>query len=314
MDPEIVQPRFLDAQRNVAVNLHCLICEYNLRTLPVVGICPECGSPVARSLAPSLLHLQEPKRLAAIAGGLTWALLVFVNGILLSPSFMGGVAYCYSRFGATSATEPDSPFLIHLGKLIAFDRAVSLILASGFVLALRRMNSKSANGPATGVQIGAWRLLRASGILLVIVAAAGLIAGSIFALKPRIEILCATVVFMQVYAMLMRCVLPFFVLHGLFELLRASRYRRLPDVVSCAYMGVMIAGGLLLLESTMITVSEFLEGPRPLTDLARDVLLYAYPITNCAAIPVIICGVIGTLLARGAIRHAEREARALRES
>ena len=55
----------LDATGRVAGDLKCVQCAYNLRTLAADGTCPECGQPVALTLAGYLPVLDETGRVAA---------------------------------------------------------------------------------------------------------------------------------------------------------------------------------------------------------------------------------------------------------
>lgn len=57
----------------------CVACSYNLRGLPVLGICPECGHPVMDSLRGILLEFASRDYLAKVGSGLSLVL----NGILL---------------------------------------------------------------------------------------------------------------------------------------------------------------------------------------------------------------------------------------
>ncbi|HRJ50050.1 MAG TPA: hypothetical protein PKU91_05935, partial [Phycisphaerales bacterium] len=57
----------------------CVACSYNLRGLPVLGLCPECGRPVMDSLRGILLEFASRDYVAKVGSGL-WLVL---NGILL---------------------------------------------------------------------------------------------------------------------------------------------------------------------------------------------------------------------------------------
>jgi hypothetical protein len=53
--PEFVDATRLDDAGCVEDDALCVYCDYNLRTLPVGGLCPECGKPVAESVRSGLL-------------------------------------------------------------------------------------------------------------------------------------------------------------------------------------------------------------------------------------------------------------------
>lgn len=57
--PAHVKRTLLDADGRVFVDLACVNCDYNLRTLAESGACPECGSPVAKSVG---YYLRQPVR------------------------------------------------------------------------------------------------------------------------------------------------------------------------------------------------------------------------------------------------------------
>lgn len=57
----------------------CFRCSYNLRGLPIAGVCPECGTPVQDSLRGILLQFASAEYLSTIHSGLS----LILNGILL---------------------------------------------------------------------------------------------------------------------------------------------------------------------------------------------------------------------------------------
>ena len=70
----------LDAAGNVAVDVACRRCGYNLRTLPSVGKCPECGTAVGRSLHGDLLQFSDPEWVEKLAGGMNWIVASIIIG------------------------------------------------------------------------------------------------------------------------------------------------------------------------------------------------------------------------------------------
>lgn len=65
-------PLPLDAQARLATDLPCIACGYNLRAADPAGNCPECGTPLDRSLRPDLLLMADPLWLRRILSGLNW--------------------------------------------------------------------------------------------------------------------------------------------------------------------------------------------------------------------------------------------------
>ncbi len=64
----------------VEIDRPCFKCSYNLKGLPIMGVCPECGMPVQDSLKGILLRFASPEYLATIRSGLS----LILNGIILS--------------------------------------------------------------------------------------------------------------------------------------------------------------------------------------------------------------------------------------
>jgi hypothetical protein len=62
----------------VVVDVACRRCEYNLRGLPAAGLCPECATPVGRSISGDLLRFSDPEWVAKLAKGaslILWGIL-----------------------------------------------------------------------------------------------------------------------------------------------------------------------------------------------------------------------------------------------
>src|SRR5258706_9556058 len=72
-------------------NLPCLRCGYNLRTLSIDARCPECATPIASSLDPTLLRYADPSWTHALGqalGLMIFSLLVQVAYLLVLLVFM----------------------------------------------------------------------------------------------------------------------------------------------------------------------------------------------------------------------------------
>jgi hypothetical protein len=78
--PEQAPPPANAPAPHLDFDLACTHCEYNLRTLPVDGLCPECGRPIGETLAVDVLFSlesrQEMARAAEMVGVFTLALLI----------------------------------------------------------------------------------------------------------------------------------------------------------------------------------------------------------------------------------------------
>jgi hypothetical protein len=70
----------------VTADIPCRKCAYNLRTLSVAGACPECGTPVGRSIHGDLLRYSDPEWVRKLARGASLILLgitIIVGGAIL---------------------------------------------------------------------------------------------------------------------------------------------------------------------------------------------------------------------------------------
>lgn len=85
----------------VSFDLPCLGCRYNLRTLGVEGICPECALPVRRTLEHGWLIFADSTWLRRVRGGLSTMLLT----LLVWPVGIAIIVF-YAVFSAGG--EPDA--------------------------------------------------------------------------------------------------------------------------------------------------------------------------------------------------------------
>jgi len=67
--------------------LPCVSCGYDLRGLAIEGSCPECGTPIERSLRGDLLRFSDPRWVTAVAHGMGWLIFAVVLTILLGVVF-----------------------------------------------------------------------------------------------------------------------------------------------------------------------------------------------------------------------------------
>lgn len=106
----------------------CFRCSYNLRGLPIAGVCPECGTPVQDSLRGILLQFASAKYLSTIHSGLSLILngillmvLLFVVSVFMGVRLVGGnyrlaiaglqiIASVMMLLGYWKYTEPDPGF------------------------------------------------------------------------------------------------------------------------------------------------------------------------------------------------------------
>lgn len=94
--PPIVQPPqdkvppipsfevLLDGAGRLNQDLACRQCGYNLRGLAIAGTCPECQTPIGKSVRPDLLRFAEPRWVERLALGMTLILVAMGIGVVLS--------------------------------------------------------------------------------------------------------------------------------------------------------------------------------------------------------------------------------------
>jgi hypothetical protein len=79
----------------IGFDLPCRRCSYNLRGLLAVGLCPECGTPVGRSLQGDLLRFADPNWVERLARGgrlVMIGLTLVVLGMFIFSALIGALA------------------------------------------------------------------------------------------------------------------------------------------------------------------------------------------------------------------------------
>jgi hypothetical protein len=120
----------------------CRRCGYNLRGLPHAGLCPECATPVALSVASNLLRHADPEWLAKLVLGLRvtfWGgaigLMAFLSrsclvGRGLASALIDSAAGLALVYGAWLITAPD-PAAIDHDRYVAARKVTRVALAIG---------------------------------------------------------------------------------------------------------------------------------------------------------------------------------------
>jgi len=101
----------LDDDGRITINVACVNCGYNLRTLLASGVCPECAAPVAHSAHGYFLSFAPPDWVRRLARGvllLIIAMGLLIGGAVLLPTIMAGLVF---------RTSPGPPSLSALGAM-----------------------------------------------------------------------------------------------------------------------------------------------------------------------------------------------------
>ena len=73
----------LDEHAAIAADAPCIHCRYNLRGLDPQTKCPECGTPVLKSISAPLLRCEDPDWLRSISFGFTLVAVATVGAPVL---------------------------------------------------------------------------------------------------------------------------------------------------------------------------------------------------------------------------------------
>ncbi|MBN2563915.1 MAG: hypothetical protein JXQ75_23620 [Phycisphaerae bacterium] len=104
-------------------DLPCFFCGYNLRSLALDGVCPECGKTVQEGIRRGWLVFADRGWLARLRTGVTIILWLLLAAIL---SYIGFVMYMMSMALASVATGPPDPFAF-LVAMVVFGLGVSIV-------------------------------------------------------------------------------------------------------------------------------------------------------------------------------------------
>ena len=171
----------MDHSGDISADLPCQRCQYNLRGLSPDGRCPECFTPVSRSVHRDLLRYAEPEYVKKLARGSRWILRgVTVGLICLIGSFVLGLVASLSGVGG---------FAEDLLIVLVLIAAIVFVLAFiAVVWGIWCLTVPQPNVFATGKRDATRRLVR----IYLLVAFLGVVVGrSVEAVAPPPSIMAA---------------------------------------------------------------------------------------------------------------------------
>ena len=151
----------LDADSRLCVDAPCLNCGYNLRTLSVEGLCPECGHPVRLSTRGEFLRFASPRWVRQLARGVLLLIIavgVFAAGRVFILTPMPGLLPYTTPTGSTL-----SSFMLvgSLGQFVFWAGITALVM-----LALWTLTKPELATPLSAEGRAARRVLRVCACLL----------------------------------------------------------------------------------------------------------------------------------------------------
>lgn len=170
----------LDSAERVRDDLPCGACGYNLRTLPAVGVCPECGAPVFNSL----IRADQRRRRMHMRRGLSLVLLSLL--ILLC----GWLAQAAVLVALSAGTGPNMATAVEAMLVVRLTYPL-LIALFGLPLVIGLLMVTVPDRSVSGREgISLRRMLRVSAVLLSVpLVCGGLLVAAIplGTWEPRVE-------------------------------------------------------------------------------------------------------------------------------
>jgi hypothetical protein len=233
----------LDEQGRIAGDLACRECAYNLRSLELDGVCPECGTSVAGSARGHYLQFASPLWVKKLSRG---ALLLV---IALAASVVAGIATWAVSFAlamvAVPSTLPASPPTGLLAALIAIG-AVQVAVAVVAIVGLVYLTVRDPAGRTLGEGRSARRVVRvclclSPAPILGILVAAGMkqIPGAL----PLAIVVNVVMAFAMAVALL---VLPLALLRHVIALMRRIPRPGLVTYAKIEFWGLLVVGVLMV--------------------------------------------------------------------
>lgn len=281
-----IAPNLLDADGRVCVDLSCLKCGYNLRSLANDGKCPECGLLVTHSVRGDLLKYSDR----------TWVRRLATGAALLLAGVIGLAIFALTAFGGAMLYGVGGrPLLSLWGSLLVVGAwsigvATPLAILIGVLLLTTREPRLSLRPEG----LSARRLCRGSLVVFSVLSMIALLVAS--ASGWRLPWFPGTLWVLAMFVL--GCgVFPVSLLHHVASLLRRVPAKEHADAAK------LIAGGILavdILLSPLLLVSLFTRGR-----LGGGMPALAF----VALLVGGTCYIAGLLLLRAARKHFRQAAR-----
>ncbi len=321
--------RPLDADVHVVADLPCGSCGYNLRTLSLGGVCPECARPVRQSMAARFLRCADAAWVRQLARGV----LLLIVGVFVF--FVGRVFVLTPMPGLFPHAGPIGIPPVVLSLVGGLDQFVVLtgIMALA-MLALWTLTKPDPANPTRTERVSARRLLRACTCLLPVPLVLGLLATLysnhpivIVGSSPRVAMASPTLTALAVGSglttVIALVVTPLALLQYLGALMRRVPRLGLARFCRILFWGILVSGVALLagiawmdfrMVISLLTVPLFSVGwnpplpPRPPFGPGVAVAWYSAAIGWRAMIVFLSAGLVLLFLVQRALAEAAREA------
>ena len=134
----------LSPDGSIAIDVNCLHCGYNLRGLLFAGRCPECGTPIGRSVHGNLLRFADPQWLRRLLLGVRLALWNVLVGLLgFAGACVGGALLVGFSGGGT---PPEAAPLLRFAVFVPVE---CLSLASLWLITSQEPRVSPTEDPVT---------------------------------------------------------------------------------------------------------------------------------------------------------------------
>lgn len=244
----------LDEQGRIAGDLACRECAYNLRSLELDGVCPECGASVAGSARGHYLQYASPLWVKKLSRG---ALLLV---IALAASVVAGIATWAVSFATAmvSASSPGaaSPPTGLLAALIAIG-AVQIAVAVVAIVGLVYLTVRDPAGRTHGEGRSARRVVRACLCCVPVPILGVFVAAGFQQIRGALPLAMVVNVVMALAMAATMLVLPLALLRHVIALMRRIPRPGLVTYAKIEFWGLLVVGVLMVFGIATLVLASF---------------------------------------------------------